>query len=133
MSSLSPLWAPRLRITSPTVTEKVRTERSIGLMDPAPSVPAEKAQSRVDRLTVDDVREASTAAINMVIPHNPQVIAQAIIDAGRRRRNELPTPVASLRPAARAILLSGELRRGRQLSEEEAAFMADFLAEIGAT
>jgi hypothetical protein len=127
--SLTPLRSPFLnpRAQQQLPANVVRSKEP----DPTPAAPV---QTRVDieHLTVADVRELSTATINALIPYNRKVVAQAVIDAGRRRRGELETPMTSLKPIARFILLAGERRRGRELNDEEAGFMADFLESVGA-
>jgi hypothetical protein len=145
MSTLSPLWVPRpranpypSRTTSPAVTEKVRTERNVGLMEPAipvpaPSVPVERQrQVAIENLTADDVAGLSISTINSLIPHNPKLVARLIVDSGRRRRAELPTPMSTLKPMAHAVLLCGMRRRSEKLSDVDEAFLAAYLEEIDA-
>ena len=96
----------------------------------APSVPV-VAQPRVaDRLTAEDVAQSSIEAINMLIPHRPDLVAQAVVNSGRRRRGELAYPMTSLRPMARFILLAGMNRRAEKLSEADAIFLREFPEEF---
>jgi hypothetical protein len=76
---------------------------------------------------------ASTSTLNALIPYRPDLIAELVVRAGRMRRAELTATPFAIRPIARAIILSGERRRGRELNEEEAVFMADFLKNQAST
>ena len=78
----------------------------------------------VECLTAEDVAQSSIEAINMLVPHRPDLVAQAVILSGRRRRGELAYPMQSLKPMARFILLAGMNRRAEQLSEADAIFLA---------
>jgi hypothetical protein len=127
---LTPLWAslPRAHQAQPQ-----QSPSFVALKDPDPTPAAPvPAESRIELLTVDDLRVASISTINAVLPYNRKVIAQAVIDSGPRRRGELETPMTSLKPIARFILLADERRRGRELTEEEAEFMTEFPASVGA-
>jgi hypothetical protein len=100
---------------------------------PAALIPAEVQQRiAIETLTPDDVRDLSIESINLLIPHNPKLVGQLIINAGKMRRGELPLGMFRLGATARAVLLCGEMRRGCELNEEEADFMATFLESIGA-
>jgi hypothetical protein len=67
----------------------------------------------------------------MLVKENPSLVARLATDAGKRARGELPTTpsLSSLRPAARAVILSGEKARGRTLNAEEAEFLSAFVEE----
>jgi hypothetical protein len=97
---------------------------------PAPAAPQPRASFR--DLTVDDAHALSIEAINLLVKEDPAFVGRLIVDAGRRRRAELPMNTSALRPIARFILLAGERRRGRELNEEESDFMAAFNESIGA-
>lgn len=131
MSNLSPLFGIRPR-QQPNNASSTR-ERGTVPAAPAPAAPAPAdAQPRVavEDLSVADVRQdLSTASINSLVPINPKLVGQLIVDAGRRRRAELPMSTVAMRPLARAIILSGMRRRAEPLTEADAEFLSDFLAE----
>jgi hypothetical protein len=95
--------------------------------------PAPKPRVDIEHLTTADVAGLSFETIGMLVKENPKLVANMIVDAAKMRRAEMPMNPSTLRPVARAIVLSGERRRGRELNAEEAAFMADFLESIGAS
>jgi hypothetical protein len=140
MTSLSPLWVPRLRAqpqpakTAPVSVPSVFAPAKVTPANvSAPTMPAEVQRCiAIETLTVADVTDLSVSTINALVPHRPDLVAELIVNSGKRRRAELPMNPSTLRPMARAILLSGELRRGRELNEEERDFMASFLESIGA-
>ena len=126
-SSLSPMWMHPARKPSDNVVS-LKEPNSVPVA-PAPAA----ARPRVEHLTAADVHnDLSTATINALIPINPELVAQLIIDAGRRRRAELPMNTSTLRPLARAIVLSGKRRRAEPLDDADAEFLAEFLENIGA-
>jgi hypothetical protein len=139
LSNLTPLclpYHPRPQAQAQQQSASVFRFKEVGPTPVAlvPSVPAEtQHRIAIENLTADDVRNLSIATINALIPYNRKVVAQAIVDAGRRRRGELETPAASLKPIARFVKLAGERRRGRALNEEEDAFMVEFPASVGAS
>ena len=92
----------------------------------------EQPRVAVEQLTAADVRDLSFATIGLLTPINPKLVADLIINAGKMRRAELPMTTVAMRPAARAILLCGELRRGHQLNDADRGFLDDYLDEIGA-
>ncbi len=97
-----------------------------------PAAPASAAvQPSVEQLTVNDVHgpNLSTATVNALLPHNPALVAELMIQAYLRARGELPTPMSSLSPVARAICLAGEKARGRELSDADAEFLSSFCEE----
>jgi hypothetical protein len=110
--------------------------------DPAPAVPVPAAvQPRVgasrpagvEYLTTEDGRALSIETINMLVKENPALVARLIVDAGRRARAELPTPLVSLSPIVRAFRLVDDKRCGQRLSEADADFLAAYLDEISAS
>ena len=135
LSNLAPRQARADRIAKARMAEQIdhaKVARSIPVT-PVPAPPAtEPLAVERRRLTLDEARALSVDSINLLIPKDPAFVAKLIIAAGQRRRAELPLTPTELKPAARCILLAGEKRRGRELNEEENAFMADFLGEVGA-
>jgi hypothetical protein len=127
--------------SSRTASPAIETERNVVQHQtvnanirfvPPPAVP-EQPHVDVEHLTVNDVRDLSTAKINTLIPHRPDLVAQLIVDAGRRRRGELPMNTFAMRPISRCILLSGMKRRSEPLSDADEEYLAAYLDEIGAT
>ena len=111
--SMSPLKVLRRETAAPVAPAAV-------LVTPQTS---QTKPTSVEQLSADDARTLSMATVNMLIKENPPLAARLIVDAGRRARGELPmTTTALLRPTARAVVLSGEKARGRELNEEEAEF-----------
>jgi hypothetical protein len=132
-STLSPLWSPRVRAQQPPAKAAPVSVPSVFAPSApaAPSVPAEvQRRVAIETLTIDDVTGLSVASVNSLVPHRPDLIGELVVRAGKMRRAELPMDTFAMRPIARAIVLSGERRRGRELNEEEAAFMAEFLETI---
>ena len=133
--SLSPLYSLPVRRVVGTVTkERARVPVAPASTDVQPSAPVAVQPTRVDveHLTVVDVSgELSMATVNSLVPLNPRLVAELIIQAGQRRRAELPLSTSTMRPMARAIVLSGEKRRGRELSAADESFLADYLESIG--
>ena len=131
MTSLTPLWYPRPRVQQQPAKARVPAPADPVLV---PSVFAPVApQPSVEHLTVADVAGLSFEWIAALVPINPKLVADLIVESGKMRRAKSPMRTSTMRPMARAILLSGERRRGRELNEEDAAFMADFLKSIGAS
>ena len=114
--SMSPLRVVRRETTAPAA--------------PATSQTSQPKPSAVEQLSADDARALSLETINLLAKENPALVARLIVDAGKRARGELPTaPLSSLRPTARAVILSGEKARGRTLNAEEAEFLSAFVEE----
>ena len=125
--SLSPLYGSPVRPVAGTVTkERARVPAAPVAADVqegrVASVDTTRAPPRVEELTVDAARALSVETINLLVKENPVLVGRLVTDAGKRRRGELPTPMTSIRPAARAILLCGELRRGHQLNDADRGF-----------
>ena len=134
-TNLAPLWrTPRPPQRSYNVVDvKVHTPAAPP-PPPATVEPATRATpAEPRRLTLEEARALSIDSINLLIKQDPKLVADMVIAAGARRRGELPMAASEVRPAARAILLSGEARRGRQLNDEERQFMSAYLDEIGAS
>jgi hypothetical protein len=135
--SLSPLWGPRPRARQQpdTASLKERAPAPAAEHAPVPAPVSAEVQRRIaiEHLTPDDVADLSVTTINTLVPLNPKLIAQLIIDSGKRRRAELPMNTSTLRPLARCILLAGEKRRGQELSDADEEFLNAYLDEIGAS
>ena len=102
---------------------------------PTPAVSAPAAvQPSIERLTVDDVRghDLSIAAINALVPINPSLVAQIILQAGQKARAEI-TASMPLHPTARAAVLVYERTRGAQLSDADAEFLSTYLESTRAS
>ena len=139
-SSLSPLGGLRPRAhPQPTSTSHDRAR-----VAPAPAAPASDTTSRLSaradmprvehrELTVDDARSLSIETVNLLVKENPGLVARLVIDAGRRRRAELPMSRSELRPAALAVILCGMKRRAEPLSAADESFLADYLESISAS
>jgi hypothetical protein len=137
--TLSPLWGPKLRVQQQPAKERapasVAERASVSVPSVfAPSAPVEKAKPRtaVENLTTADVVGLSVESVNLLVRENPKLVAQLVINAGKMRRAELPTPMASLRPMARCILLAGMKRRAEQISDADEEFLAAFCESIAA-
>ena len=87
----------------------------------------------LEHLTVDAARALSIDTVNLLVRENPGLVARMVTDAGRRRRAELPPSMTPLSSQARAILLCGDLRRGRQLAAADSSFLDAYLESIGAS
>lgn len=96
---------------------------------PTPVVPVQPRVEHRDTSVVD-AHVLSIETINLLVKENPALVARMVIDAGRRRRAELQTPMGSLKPMARFILLAGMNRRAEKLSEADAMFLEDFPKEF---
>jgi hypothetical protein len=138
LSTLTPFraTAPRLKARAPVpaaVREEMNGRNPQSAKNSNP--PVERAKHvDIEQLTVNDVHDLSIAAINALVPINPSLVAQLIVEAGRKARSEIPTaPLSSLRPAARAICLAGERARGGELNAEESEFLADFVEQLEST
>jgi hypothetical protein len=140
LSSLTPIWAPRPRAQQQPAARERAPVSAPSMFTPSapaylPTVPTPSVETprriAIENLTVDDIRDASISTLNALVPHRPDLIGRLIVDAGKMRRAELPLRMSTMRPVARCMVLSGERRRGRELNEEETAFMADFLESIG--
>ena len=135
--SLSPLYSYPVRPVVGAVTkERGRVATAPVSVAAQPSAPApavvQPTRVAVEHLTAADVRDLSFATIAALVPLNPSLVAQLIINSGKMRRAELPMSTSAMRPLARCILLAGEKRRGRELCDADAQFLADYLDEIGA-
>ena len=92
--------------------------------------PSPSAVASLEQLSEDDARALSPETLSLLAKENPTLVARLAIDAGKRARGELPmAPLSSLHPTARAATLAGEKARGLTLDEEEAAFLAAYVAE----
>jgi hypothetical protein len=132
--SLSNLTSFRHQTNNNAISkERGRVPVAPASADAQPSAPAPAAvqstRVAVERLVAADVRDLSFATIGLLTPINPKLVADLIINAGKMRRAELPLNTVTMQPLARAIVLSGEKRRGRELSASDEQFLADFLAE----
>ena len=135
LSTLTPLWRHPSRTMSGNPENLSRDPARVAPASAAPAPAAAVVQpTRVDveHLTAADVRDLSFATIGLLTPINPKLVADLIINAGKMRRAELPMNTFAMRPLARCILLAGEKRRGRELCDADAQFLADYLDEIGA-
>jgi hypothetical protein len=136
MTTLTPLFGSSLR-HQPAAAVRDGMNSTNGKSFQNSNSPIERAapaavqpRVEVEQLSADDARALSIETVNLLVKDHPAFVARLIVDAGRRARGELPmTTTASLRPTARAIVLSGEKARGRELSEEEAEFLAEFVEE----
>jgi hypothetical protein len=146
MSSLSPLWARRPRAQQQPAKDRASVFANVIVAAPAPvteqapvSVPSVFAPSApaapqpriaIENLTPADVRDLSTATINALVPLNPKLVGQLIIDAGKRRRNEPPMNTPTMRPLSRCILIAGAKRRSEPISDADEEFLCAYLDEI---
>ena len=140
MTTLSPLGGLRPRAHQ----QPANVSHDRARVAPAPAAPASDTTSRLSaraatprvehrELTVNDARALSIETLNMIIPTNPGLVAELIVASGKMRRAELAMSTFAMRPLALAIVLCGKRRRAEKLSDADAAFLADYLAEIGAS
>ena len=123
MSNLALGRAPPVRVSHDRGRVPVPDEQ------PAPAA----APPRGEELTVDAARALSIDTVNLLVRENPGLVARLVIDAGKRRRAELPMSRSELRPAALAVILCGAKRRAEPLTEADEQFLAGYLAEIDAS
>jgi hypothetical protein len=129
LSNLTPLRSPYLH---PRPQVQQQPAKAAPAFVPSVFAPAPAPRLDVEHLTINDVRGLSTASINMLVPHRPDLVARLIVDSGRRRRGELAYPMTSLRPMAHAMLLAGMRRRAEKISDADALFLENYLEEIDA-
>lgn len=135
--SLSPLYGSPVRHVVGAITK----ERSRALATPVAPVDTTRnvqpapaaAPPRVEELTVDAARALSIDTINLLVREKPGLVARMVIDAGRRRRGELPMSRSELRPAALAVILCGMKRRAEPLTDADEFFLASYLEELDAS
>ena len=132
--SLSPLYSLPVRpVASAVPKERARVNAApASAQQSVPLVVEQTKPPPIEQLSVDDAHALSIESVNALIPISPALVGRMVIDAGRRRRAELPLSMTPLSSQARAILLCGELRRGRQLSESDRVFLDAYLESIGA-
>jgi len=106
--------------------------------------PRHTANTKAPRPTVDAVRDEmdsrngqsaqnsnlSIETVNLVGKENSALVARLIVDAGRRARNAVAPPRASLSRTALAFLLASEKARGRELTAADSEFLADYVESV---
>jgi hypothetical protein len=120
LTNLTPLRVPPVRAAD-------RVSR------PAPAaVPrlTERPPPSTESLSAEDGRALSIETVNMLGKENPALLARLISDAGRRARGAAPVSRASLSRTALAYYLVGEKTRGQQISDADAAFLADYIESM---
>jgi hypothetical protein len=131
LSSLTPLRSPNYPRPQAQQQPPVSVVR-LRDPDPAPTPPA-PVPPRVTRdLSVADAHALSIETVNLIFKEDKKLAGRMVIDAGRRRRAELQTPMQSLRPMAHAILIAGMKRRAEKISDADEIFLKGYLEEIGA-